>query len=481
MAILNITAPDGKSLKINVPQGTDPSQYDTIVEEVVADYVASHPSAATASTLGPELKGDLAPSTSSSDVTDQGNVVTNPVSKLGTSVEAGYAGIGDLATGKGLPQAADTVHKVLDEKPVETTSGKVGKFAGSFFTPTQIALQATGAKLAAPIVKGLGKGANAVGNLLARSSEVEIPAAQKAAGGVIGALTDVAPEHIEQVIANAPGVAAAKGFPALAEDVATAVNRLSDHIGTLDTVANATLSAEKILPTKPVLDAISTAYKGLGNAALPEVQAAQDTLKAMATAIEARGGSIPENELAQWIKSLQSGINWNDPTGTVRNKALSKIQGIANDALKAGNPEYAKAEGDLASAINLKGRIADAMGIVREPGQEWQAKNVAVTKLKQLMHPDNVSATKKLLKEFSEVPGVPNFIKEAQLAAAKEAINAPATGAHKMFGLGTRLPALGGVLAGLVPPTAEVVTSGVPYVTQGAPLAANAVYQGLKK
>lgn len=38
MANLRIEAPDGKTLVIPVPEGTDPSQYDTIVDDVVAHY-----------------------------------------------------------------------------------------------------------------------------------------------------------------------------------------------------------------------------------------------------------------------------------------------------------------------------------------------------------------------------------------------------------------------------------------------------------
>jgi len=38
MANLKITAKDGKILSINVPEGTDPSQYDSVVDDVMRDY-----------------------------------------------------------------------------------------------------------------------------------------------------------------------------------------------------------------------------------------------------------------------------------------------------------------------------------------------------------------------------------------------------------------------------------------------------------
>src|SRR4029077_20459716 len=40
MASLKIQAPDGKTLSINVPEGTDPSQYDAIVDDVMKDYTS---------------------------------------------------------------------------------------------------------------------------------------------------------------------------------------------------------------------------------------------------------------------------------------------------------------------------------------------------------------------------------------------------------------------------------------------------------
>jgi hypothetical protein len=429
----------------------------------------------------PALKGDLTPSLGTSDVTNQGTKTTNPIAKIGTAVEAGGAGIGDIVTGKGLPQAAETVRGVLDEEPLKTTSGKVGKFAGSFFTPTQIALQATGAKVVPSVLKGLGKGANTFGKWIARSTEAELPAAQKGASEVIGALTGAEPEALQQVMLNAPRVKAAASFPQLADEMATAMNKLGSHIGDLEKAANATLNAEKLVSTEPMLNAIATARAGLGEAALPEVTAMKQTLDELAKQVAAKGNMISEAKMAEWIKSLQKGINWNDPTGTVRNEALSKIQGITNDALKAINPAYAKAEAKLAETISLKDGIAQSMGLTKDPGKAWAAKDVAVTKLKGLLNPENKASTVKLLKELSKIPGMKDILKEVELAAAKESITAPATGAHKMFGLGTRLPALGGVLAGLVPKIPEAVAGGLPYAVRSVPAIANAVYQGLKQ
>lgn len=42
MATLHVKAPDGKTLNVNVPEGTDPSQYDAMAEEAVSHYSSSN-------------------------------------------------------------------------------------------------------------------------------------------------------------------------------------------------------------------------------------------------------------------------------------------------------------------------------------------------------------------------------------------------------------------------------------------------------
>lgn len=451
--------------------------------EMLAAFKAKYANEGGLSLATPALKDDLTSSTESANVTDQGTITTNPIAKLGTAVEAGGAGIGDILTGKGLPQAAETVQNVMEDKKPTTMSGKTGKFVGSFFTPAQIALQYTGAKFAPAILKGLGKGANWTGNLISRPTEAALPAAQKGASEVIGALTGAEPEALQQVMLNAPKVKAAASFPQLADEMAVSMNKLSTHIGDLEKVANATLNPKNLIGADKLNGALQTAIEGVGDAALPEVNSTREVLQTLATQLKAKypNGVIPEDKVAMWVKDIQKGINWNDPTGTVRNEALSKVQGIVNEILKKQNPAYEAAEAKLAEAIGLKNNLAQSMGLTREAGKSWSAKDVAVTKLRGLMTPENKASTVKMLKELAKVPGMKDILKEVELTAAKESIEAPATGAHKLFGLGTRLPALGGVMAGLVPGVEKAVSTALPYATRIAPPLANTVYQGLRQ
>ena len=431
----------------------------------------------------PALKTDLTPSTENANVTEQGKEVRNPLSRPGEYVEAGGAGIADVLTGKGLPQAASTVENVLEGIKPETTSGKIGKFAGSFFTPTQIALQAAGAKLAPAVVKGLGKGVTAAGEVLAPKTEVAIPAGQKLASEVLGTVTGAEPEALQMVMANAEAVAKAPTYPVLAKEVAGTMGKLGDKIGEATKVANATLQTEQMLPTEPILQTIQKSIDEIGSQAIPANKVAKETLEALAEQIKVKfkEGTMSQPEVIDWIKkTLRAGINPDDPAGKILSAKLTTIQGITNDMVKAANPAYAKAEESVSDLINLRDSLAESMGMVKKFGRDWDIKNVSVAKLKSLLKPENVAATKEILDRLAKVPGMRDFVQAVKLTAAKESINAPATGVHKLFGLGKRLPALGGVLAGLVPSIPKIATNVATKATQAAIPAVNAIYQGLR-
>lgn len=414
----------------------------------------------------------------------------NASKKLGTMVEAGGAGIGDLDAAI-LPAASNALlgtkfqHPTLPEATVQggndvnavmaglqpqTTAGKAGKFIGSFFTPNQIAMTATGEAAAKPIVEGLGAGINKVGELLAPASDTAIPGAAKAAGNVLSTLSGVGTPELETVMANPGAVSAAKTFPQVAEDVAGSMNKLTEHIGTLEKTANAALDAENSLPVSTMTDAINSEIQAIKNADVvtPAMENAQEVLEGMVDKIKAKG-EMTEPEVARWVKSVQGKINWNDPLGTDLNEALTRVQSTVNGALKSANPEYAAATDNFASAVNLKNDLSRAMGVTKEPGfgGKFTPENVSVTKLKGLLNPDAAVNTKKLLGQFAEVPGVPNYMDVAKQAAAKAAL-----------GQGFRAR-LAGLLAGNVPGAMNLASGAVTGTATAIPSAANAVQQGL--
>jgi hypothetical protein len=409
----------------------------------------------------------------------------------GKMVEAGGAGIGNLnasllphvanmipgvhTTGPSLSEAtlnagADVRHVLNDEAP-ETPAGKAGKFVGSFFTPAQIALQATGEAAINPIVKGLGMGINKIGSLLAPASEEALPGAAKAVGNALSTVSGVGTPELETVMMNPKAVSAAKSFPQVAEDVAGSMNTLTEHLDTLEKAAVAALDAKKTMSVAPMVDAINSELKAIKMADVPtqSLENAETVLEGMLDKVKNRG-TMTEPEVAKWVKSVQSKINWNDPLAADLSEALTHVQNTVNDALKAQNPAYAAAEKNFASAVNLKNDLTKAMGVAKEGGMQgkFAPENVSVAKLKGLLNPDSAVATKKLLGQFAEVPGVPNYLDVAKQAAAKAAL-----------GQGARAR-MAGFLAGLVPGAGRAAESVATGTARALPAAGNAVYQGLQ-
>lgn len=415
-------------------------------------------------------------------------------SKLGTMVEAGGAGIGDLLAhpfnatrdilnsganalvGGNRPvsetspvtTASNDVNAVMSGLSPETGAGKAGKFVGSFFTPNQIALTAAGEGIAAPILKGLGKGVNAAGELLAPASEAELPGAEKAVGNLLSTASGVKTPELETVMqAGRQAVQGAKTFPELADSVADSMNALSDHLDTLEKTADAALNAKKTIPMNVLTDSIQDELQALK--ALPQqtqsAEGAQDVLQKMLDSLKNKK-DLTEPEFESYIKKLK--VNWDNPSATELGNASKNIYNDANAALKTSNPDYAKAESEFADAVNLKNDLSDAMGVKNIDGK-WTPQNVSVAKLKNLVNPDSAIQTKKLLGQFAEVPGVPNYTDLARQAAAKAALEQ---------GWRARLA---GLLAGAVPGAGKAVANTLTGGITALPTAANAVYQGLSQ
>lgn len=409
---------------------------------------------------------------------------------IGTMVQAGAAGIGDIdaavlpgasnallgtqfqhpSVPAATQQAGTDVNNVLAGLAPETAAARAGKTIGSFFTPNQIALQATGGAIANPIVEGLGAGINKVGEMLAPASDTALPGVAKAAGNALSTLSGVGTPELETVMAHPAEVNAAGTFPELAENVADSMNKLTDHVGALEKTANAALDADSTLPVSTMTDAINAELKSIkmADVVTPSMENTQSVLEGMLDKIKNKG-TMTEPEVARWVKSVQSKINWNDPLGTDLNEALTHVQGTVNDALKAANPDYATATDNFADAVNLKNNLSKSMGVSKGTGLQGQfaPENVSVSKLKGLLNPDSAIQTKKLLGQFSQVPGVPNYLDLAKQAAAKAAL-----------GEGWR-SRLAGFLAGMVPGAGDAAQTAASGAIQSIPAAGNAVYQGL--
>lgn len=426
MASLKITTPDGKTLRVNIPEGTDPAQYDAMANEAVQHYMASK---------GPQLMGDLTPSTGSMDVNDQGNVTTNPISEAGKAVEAGYTGLADLATLKGLPTAAANVENVMNDQAPTTASGKVGRFAGSFFTPVQIALQATGAAAAPYVAKGLG----AVARPVTKFAAGAFPKISK----VLGA----SPEAIGALVDNPEAVRAAKSMPEVAEDVASTVRGLSQKGMDVAKAGKTLLSS-----TKPVagLEKSLMSYADEIATSPAAEEADQLAAKYVREFAEKIKGKVSEKEVGALIDSLDEkiGAKWAKANPTLMVETKEGIRRLLSRALQAQNKEYAAAMAESASTFGPTEALSKNLAL-----REGVPSDSTIPALKKVIDPEAL-ATQRALSSFPAMSG------QVANAAAKAALQESLLGRTAL-----------GIVPNLGPITEGVV--------QAAPALSNAIYQGL--
>jgi len=146
MATLKIQAPDGKTLKITVPEGTDPSEYDRIVDDVIGDY------------SGPKTGLDKAVGIAEGAQ----EAMTWPFKKAAEHIPGVAPALG--AVGKGL-EAIQKPFDVAGEKTAEflASKGVPPAAAAGIGLPIQmapeIALSAIGGRVAKTAATGAAKAA----------------------------------------------------------------------------------------------------------------------------------------------------------------------------------------------------------------------------------------------------------------------------------------------------------------------------------
>lgn len=120
MATLNITAPDGKKISINVPEGTPPEKYDALVEDVVNHYKQD--------TMDPRyLEGKMADG--SREYPDTWQTAYQPAADLYMTADAAVNAPGMIRAVPKLAKAVPGVVKGLVEGAGDLASDMTGSLA----------------------------------------------------------------------------------------------------------------------------------------------------------------------------------------------------------------------------------------------------------------------------------------------------------------------------------------------------------------
>lgn len=188
MATLNITAPDGKKLSIQVPAGTDPSKYEGIVDEVVQHYTqTTNDKAHAAGTQGPnENAGDYerGPNYPASSYTTDAPSMDIAMGVQAAPSIAKLGMLGARGIGQGLKIAGEGVADTLSDLP-----GTIKE------------------ALPNPSIKGLGYGAAQVGTeagqSMAKAAQEYATTAQPELGELVAKAAAPAAEDTQSLVTRA--------------------------------------------------------------------------------------------------------------------------------------------------------------------------------------------------------------------------------------------------------------------------------------
>lgn len=370
MAKLKINAPDGKILRVDVPEGATPDQFDSITEDVLADYEASKvesPSTLKSAALG-AMSGIPGAETVTSAVKSLGDQTyeqahqeletqkdkaweEHPVA-YGTGKTAGIVGTGLVAPASipgalavGAAAGLDAAAKPA-EMIEEATKGAV--VGGAF--------GAAGKYIAEPLV-------NTVVNKVA-------PAIGKRAVAAVG---EPSLETIESYLQNPERIRQALSPTQISEKLAGATEDIGKASGQLSQLARSELRPNTPAPLRDIAMAFKEAKdkyltSGLPVTSLDEsaVKIIDDQYNNLMALAEANKGTIPELELRTVIDKLQGMAKFNE-AGNVGTSLAQKVAGDLQFRLKqileSANPSYKTAMAPSAEAASLSTNLGETFGI----------------------------------------------------------------------------------------------------------------------
>lgn len=373
MARLKINAPDGEVLRIDIPEGTDPSQYDAMVDEVLKDYemsnietgtlesgargVMSGIPGATALVSGVQSLGDKTyEETRRANELESDKAWKEHPFAYGAGKAAGMVGTAWAvpasipgAVGVGAASGLDAMTKPEDAlKDV------------SIGAATGLGLGAASKYIAEPVI-------NAIVNKVAPTAASVGKSALSLAGP--------SKETIESYLQNPNRIREALSKPQLAEKVAGISTDLGKASSQLSEAARETLDPEHILMSrqggisdfKALIDSLKTRYMRNGTVRTgmePAISALDDELARMNSL--AKNGNLSEVDLRGMIDDIQHAIKdkaFGNPDLGAKQDALRALSGRLNDMLRRSNQPYTEAMAPSAEAAGVSTQMQDLLGI----------------------------------------------------------------------------------------------------------------------
>lgn len=369
MAKLKINAPDGKVLRVDVPEGTTPDQYDSIVDDVLKDYEMSNIDTGTLESGARGLMSGIPGA---------------------TAAVSGIQALGDKTYEETRRMNELESDKAWEEHPVAYGTGKTAGMVGTALAvpasiPGAIGVGAAAGLDAASkpsdmIEEGI-KGAAMGGAFGAVGEKVVAPAVNTLVNKVapaigkrtVAAIGDPTLETVESYLKNPERIRQALNPPQIAEKLAGATDDLGKAAGQLSQVARSELRPGAAPMIDDLMGAFESAKGKYLTSGVPVTSLDESALKIiddqysrLLGLADANGGIVPEPELRAIIDKLQGMAKFNE-AGNVGTSLAQKVAGDLQYRLKqileTNNPAYKAAMAPSAEAASLSGNLAETFGV----------------------------------------------------------------------------------------------------------------------
>lgn len=438
MAKLKINAPDGKTLSINVPEGTNPASYDELVQNVVSDYMANKPESNEPGVMKSAALGLMSGLPGAETVVSGIQAIDPKVdykdahAKLEADKDAAW-----------------------ENHPVAYGAGKTAGFAG-----TALTLPATGT-LGGAAALGAGLGAASGVDAAADTNEMLKSGAEGAAvGGALGglghaassAIENILPaigkravaslgkpalEDVESYLQNPNAIREALTTPQMSEKLADTVGDVGRAAGHMTDAAKSTLNPESsplsILDIRPVFEGATQKYltSGVPATASDElaVKAINGQYERLVQIAKNNNGQVPEDVLQEIIHKIQSTVNdntWGNPDAKASQDALRGLSGKLNEILKTSNPEFREAMKPAAELAGLKSDVAGKFGLDVGTGGKVSSTDATGTKINNVLN-ETKTESQDLLEQLKQKTGI-DFLDLARKAKTRDAFEGGSNG-----------------------------------------------------
>lgn len=468
MPKLKINAPDGKVIRVDVPEGSTPDQYDSLVDDVLKDYEESK--VETPGTIESGARGLMSGIPGA------------------TAAVSGIQALGDKTYEETRRENEIASDKAWDEHPVAYGAGKTAGIVGTgAILPASIPA-AAGVGIASGIdaaknvedmpldaLKGAGTGAafGAAGKYIAEPAIGALvnkvaPAIGKRA---VASLGEPTLQDVESYLKNPEAIRGALSAPQMAEKLAGTAEDVGKVSGQLSSGARGMLDENRgvisLIDVKPIISGAKQKYLTNG---LPATSADETAIKALDDQYQrlyeiarTNNGEIPETTLQEIIHKLQDSIKentWGNPEASAAQEAMKNLSGRLNGILKSGNKDYAEAMVPSAEAAGLKSDLVNKFKLETGPRGVVDATETTNSKMGNILN-ENKTESQDMLAQLKEMTGI-DFLDLAKNAKTRQAFEGEGSSqgmnvvAHAGgYGLGalSNLPGgrlVGSLLGGLV-------------------------------